>query len=156
MSALVFLALAGCIGFDGPSPFMDVYWDEFDADPCRHLWSLPTLRAQVETCENDWMRNRIEAALLTRYPLGSDIRGLVRYLEMEDFICIKFDKRSSQYNTENYKCYFDSIEQDYGPASFLSLPIYPFEMKWRITIYYYDRKILWLESWNEKRREGKR
>lgn len=156
LSVLVTLALAGCSGgFDGTSPFMEVYLEMEEAEACRHVWyPTPPRRvyfAQVEKCENTWMRNRIESALLKRFPLGSDVRKLVRNLESEDFTCIKFDMRSSEYNTDNYKCYFDSIEQNYGPIFVLYLPRYPYEMKWIISVYYYDKNVLWLESWNELR-----
>lgn len=160
LSVLAILALAGCSGFDGPSPFMDVYWEKFDARACRHVLYPPTPRqvddAEMDACVEDWMRNRVEGALLKRFPLGSDVRDLVRYLEIEDFTCIKFDKSSSSYNAANYKCHFDSIEQNYGPIFIFELPWYPFEMKWTIDIYYYDEKILWLESWHEMRDEGER
>lgn len=156
---LVTLALAGCTGIGARSPFMDVYLDMEDSGACKHL-RFPSIRrpgdkARAAACESDWMRRRIEQSLQERFPLGSDVDDLVRYLVWEDFVCIKFNGRQAFSRMKNYKCYFDSIDQNYNPVFFLTLPRYVFEMAWRITIDYSEGKIFRLDSWYEMRGEGK-
>lgn len=159
LSVLAILVLAGCTGIGARSPFMDVYLDMEDSGACTHLW-FPSIRrpddhARAAACESDWMRHHIEQSLLGRFPLGSDVDDLVRYLVWEDFVCIKFNGQHAFNRLKNYKCYFDSIDQNYNPAFFLTLPHYVFEMAWRITIDYSEGKISRLDSWYEMRREGK-